>query len=131
MYATDLLTFIIPTGNALQELYEDLAVMSCAEYDLNELLSLSCSALSVRSEAPARIAEYAGQYQRLAKVGRVSEYTRDMEILSQAWLTFTSKLLALYDNANLWDERDTANFYYVRLLGSDMVVSAHPRELPR
>jgi len=127
MYQDNIITFILPTNTIIEELFEDLSMMSVAEYDINELLSLSVNAISVRNIAVDSIANYATDYHRLSKIGSVNEYNRDMEILSTAWLKFTTKLLSVYENSNIWDEQGTANMYFVRLIGSDMQINMLPK----
>jgi hypothetical protein len=124
-------TFILPAADLVTRLYEDLVPMSSHEYDMYEMMTLSLSALAVRNEAPNKITEIAGQYQRLAKIGKASEYNRDVEILSASWITFTVELLKLYDRLNLWDEKDCAHFYFKRFLGNDIVVTSKPFIQPR
>lgn len=120
-------TFIIPAADMVTRLYEDLLPMSSHEYDMYEMMTLCLSALAVRAEAESKIAEIAGQYQRMAKIGKASEYNRDVEIMSASWIRFTVELLKLYDRLNLWDEKGCADFYFKRFLGNDIVVTMKPR----
>lgn len=127
----DQASFILPTEMIVTELLERLSCMENATYDFAELMSLSVSALSIRNEAPARIVQYAGEYQRLARIGQISEYTQDMERLSNAWRDFTARLFNIYDTVNIWDERGCANLYYKQLVGRDIVLSLFPTDQPR
>lgn len=127
----DHLTLVLPTDSIVRELFETLSMMSVPSYDDKELFSLSISALAVRDEAQLRIAEYAGEYQRLARIGQFTEFNRDVEILSNAWLVFTTKLFKIYDALCLWDERNCANYYFNGLIGYDVVLTLHPTDYPR
>lgn len=117
----------MPTKPLLDEFYRNVISMSTHSYDINELMSLSINAISSHQNAVYEIANIGGQYQRLAAIGQVNEFNNDMEILSRAWIEFTTKLFAMVDKANLWDERGRLNAYYAGLLNDDIVLRLFPR----
>lgn len=92
--------------------------MPIADYRLGDLLALAVTAAEVND--PRRIAE---ESEKLYDRYSARIFGESASILAKAWLNFTLELMQLYMQYNLYNDRGHCDYYFHRLMGSDMVLS--------
>lgn len=117
--------FIVPTAPLVEELISDLASMTIADYDLDELLTNAVNCLQVASEATSRTQEMALSYLRWSQ-SRGTGVPHDGEILARAWVKFVNALSQVFAQMNAWYPNGVMYYYYERLHYHDMVVALYP-----
>ena len=115
---------ILPTAPLIEDMITNLAAMSIADYDLDELIVNTISALTVASEIKTRFAQFVEMYTRWGS-GRPYCET-DGQLMAREWLRFATAVYHLYRSFQLWDSTGTCNYYFEKMHGRDIVLCRYP-----
>lgn len=129
--------FVLPTRPIIERLLSDLAKMYNADYDLDELVTLSLAAIENKEIAEMRIVE---ETQTTRKFFHIPLQIRmrdndeevrnraihDCEVLTNAWFNFTTGLFGICNQINIWDADGIARLYLKRYIHNDIILCRWP-----